>query len=118
LKGALSNYISKQKERLIKSKSRLLRLLNICLDVCDGMAYLESKHVVHRDLATRNCLVGEGEIVKVADFGLARFTDDYYIANPQSQFPVKWSAPEVIKYRSYSSRSDVWSFGKINFQCI
>ena len=106
------NYLLKHKDRIVNSKSRTLRLLNICIDVCDGMEYLESKHVVHRDLATRNCLVGEGEVIKVADFGLARFTDDYYIAHPQSQFPVKWSAPEVIKYRSYSSKSDVWSFSK------
>lgn len=42
------------------------------MDVCDGMEYLESKHIIHRDLATRNCLVGEGEVIKVADFGLAR----------------------------------------------
>ena len=55
--------MSKNKERIAKSKGRGLRLLNICIDVCDGMAYLESKHVVHRDLATRNCLVGENEIV-------------------------------------------------------
>jgi serine/threonine protein kinase len=66
--------LAKNKERIAKSKGRALRLLNICIDVCDGMAYLESKHVVHRDLATRNCLVGENEIVKVADFGLARWT--------------------------------------------
>jgi tyrosine-protein kinase Tec len=74
-KGALSNYLAKNKERIAKSKGRALRLLNICIDVCDGMAYLESKHVVHRDLATRNCLVGENEIVKVADFGLARWIE-------------------------------------------
>lgn len=46
-------------------------------------------------------------------FIIYRFTEDYYIAHPQSQFPVKWSAPEVIKYRSYSNKSDVWSFGKL-----
>lgn len=53
------------------------------------MEYLESNRIIHRDLACRNCLVGEGEVIKVADFGLARFTDDYYIAHPQSQFPGK-----------------------------
>ena len=70
--GSLYNYLQKHKERIVNSKSRFLRLMNICLDVCDGMEYLESKHIIHRDLATRNCLVGEGEVIKVADFGLAR----------------------------------------------
>lgn len=70
--GSLYNYLQKHKERIVNSKSRFLRLINICLDVCDGMEYLESKHIIHRDLATRNCLVGEGEVIKVADFGLAR----------------------------------------------
>ncbi len=64
----------------MNSKSRFLRLMNICLDVCDGMEYLESKNIVHRDLATRNCLVGDGEVIKVADFGLARYNNhiDYF----------------------------------------
>jgi serine/threonine protein kinase len=74
--GSLSSYLHKQKERIVKAKNRILRLLNICIDVCDGMAYLESKHIIHRDLATRNCLVGDGEAVKVADFGLARYIFD------------------------------------------
>ena len=71
--GSLHSYLHKNKERLLNSKSRFLRLMNICLDVCDGMEYLESRHIVHRDLATRNCLVGDGEVIKVADFGLARY---------------------------------------------
>jgi serine/threonine protein kinase len=114
--GSLHSYLQNQKDRIINSRTRFIRLINICLDVCDGMEYLESKHIIHRDLATRNCLVGEGEVIKVADFGLARFTEDAYIAHPQSQFPVKWSAPEVIKYRSYSNKSDVWSFGCLMYE--
>ena len=72
LQGSLFNYLQKHKERIGTSKSRFSRLIHICIDVCDGMEYLESKNVIHRDLATRNCLVGEGEVIKVADFGLAR----------------------------------------------
>ena len=49
------------------------------------MAYLESMNYVHRDLAARNVLVGEGNIVKVADFGLARMIEDTEYTARQGQ---------------------------------
>ena len=63
--------------------------------------------------AARNCLVGDRNVVKVADFGLARFVvDDEYTASEGTKFPIKWAAPEVITHAKFSSKSDVWSFGK------
>ena len=60
------------------------------------MAYLERHNYIHRDLAARNCLVGAENIVKVADFGLARYViDDQYTSNGGAKFPIKWSPPEV-----------------------
>ena len=63
--------------------------------------------------AARNCLVGERHVIKVADFGLARFViDDEYTASEGTKFPINWAAPEVITHAKFSSKSDVWSFGK------
>ena len=57
--------------------------------------------------------MGDRNIVKVADFGLARFVvDDEYTASEGTKFPIKWAAPEVITHAKFSSKSDVWSFGK------
>lgn len=57
--------------------------------------------------------MGERNIVKVGDFGLARFvTDDEYTASEGTKFPIKWAAPEVITHARFSSKSDVWSYGK------
>uniref|UniRef100_A0A8C1B546 Tyrosine-protein kinase n=2 Tax=Cyprinus carpio TaxID=7962 RepID=A0A8C1B546_CYPCA len=87
-------------------------LLGMCLDVSEGMAYLESSKFIHRDLAARNCLVSEDNVVKISDFGMTRFVlDDQYTSSVGSKFPVRWSSPEVIKFQKYSSKSDVWSFG-------
>ena len=69
--------------------------------------------------AARNCLVGERHVIKVADFGLARFViDDEYTASEGTKFPIKWAAPEVITHAKFSSKSDVWSFGKCTLRVV
>ena len=63
-------------------------------------------------LAARNCLVGTENVVKVADFGLARYVlDDQYTSSGGSKFPIKWAPPEVLNYTRFSSKSDVWAYG-------
>ena len=58
-----------------------------------------------RDLAARNCLVGENNSVKVADFGLARLIrDDTYTAHPGAKFPIKWTAPEGLAYNRFTTK--------------
>lgn len=89
----------------------------MCIHVAMGMAHLEEKQYIHRDLAARNCLVGNDSIVKVGDFGLARFVlDDEYTASEGTKYPVKWAAPEVINFNRFSTKSDTWSYGIIMWE--
>ncbi|XP_008203445.1 tyrosine-protein kinase Btk29A isoform X5 [Nasonia vitripennis] len=112
--GSLLNYLRRHETTL---GSNVGLLLDMCIQVCKGMAYLERHNYIHRDLAARNCLVGSENVVKVADFGLARYVlDDQYTSSGGTKFPIKWAPPEVLNYTRFSSKSDVWAYGVLMWE--
>ncbi|XP_017364055.1 fibroblast growth factor receptor 2 [Cebus imitator] len=83
-----------------------------------GLAYPGGPECIHRDLAARNVLVTENNVMKIADFGLARDINniDYYKKTTNGRLPVKWMAPEALFDRVYTHQSDVWSFGVLMWE--
>lgn len=88
-------------------------LVAMAIQIIHGMIYLHKKKVIHRDLATRNCVVDDWLHVKITDNALSRdlFPNDYHCLGDNENRPVKWLAIESLLKKEFSPSSDVWSFG-------
>jgi len=119
--GCIREWFKEQKMRGFNVNNNLnfyKQLLIFCHQIAEGMAYLHSKEVLHRDLALRNILLskeGQELCVKISDFGLSRrvSSDSQYYFSSGVTGPVMWYAPEVIdpEHPVYKKSSDIWSYG-------
>nr|XP_061795277.1 ephrin type-A receptor 4-A-like [Nerophis lumbriciformis] len=108
----------------------VIQLVGMLRGIASGMKYLSDMSYVHRDLAARNILVNSNLVCKVSDFGLSRVLEDDPEAaytsretlgtylSPGGKIPIRWTAPEAIAYRKFTTASDVWSYGIVMWEVI
>ncbi|KAJ4841623.1 Serine/threonine-protein kinase sty17 [Turnera subulata] len=111
-KGSIYNFLHKQ-----KGTFKLPALIKVAIDVSKGMNYLHQNNIIHRDLKTANLLMDENEVVKVADFGVARVQAQSGVMTAETG-TYRWMAPEVIEHKPYDHKADVFSFGIVMWELL
>ncbi|XP_043713574.1 serine/threonine-protein kinase STY46-like isoform X2 [Telopea speciosissima] len=110
--GSVYDFLHKQ-----KGVFKLPSLLKVAVDVSKGMNYLHQNNIIHRDLKAANLLMDENEVVKVADFGVARVQSQSGVMTAETG-TYRWMAPEVIEHNPYDHKADVFSFGIVLWELL
>uniref|UniRef100_A0A1B0GND1 Uncharacterized protein n=1 Tax=Phlebotomus papatasi TaxID=29031 RepID=A0A1B0GND1_PHLPP len=114
LNGNLKLYLQNSRENSNPPSTH--QLVEFGLQITRGLAHLHSMGILHRDVATRNCVIDGDMNVKICDSGLSRdlFPDDYHCLGDNENRPVRWLALETLQKKLFVISSDIWSLGEVD----
>jgi len=109
-KGDLQEFLNGRK---MKEK----HALHYFYQILQGLNYLHSNNIIHRDIKPQNILIDKNNVCKIADFGFARYKEEDKLLKTMCGSPL-YMAPEIIKKQHYTESADIWSVGVLFFQML
>jgi len=108
--GDLKGFLNKRALKEEKVKKFMIQIVS-------ALKYLNDNNIYHRDLKPPNILISENYILKISDFGLAKTCNNDDLLNTVCGSPL-YMAPEIMKYKPYNTKADLWSLGVIFYQML
>ena len=116
-KGDLNQFLQRYSEIVGSSSNDATQIststvVYMASQIASAMQYLTALNFIHRDIATRSCVVGVNFAVKIADLGVNvnLYQSHYYRVQGNTLLPIRWMATECFNGK-FSEKSDVWAFG-------
>lgn len=90
---------------------------NYFFQISKGLYFLYSNNLIHRDLKPHNILIDYNNVLKICDFGFVKENNENILFDTLCGSPI-YMAPEILKYKKYDSKVDLWSMGIILFEML
>ncbi|KAI7905188.1 kinase-like domain-containing protein [Cokeromyces recurvatus] len=109
--GSLTNIV------LLKNMSETM-IAAVCLEVLQGLDYLHSKGIIHRDIKSDNILISKRGEIKLSDFGYCARIDNENMKRTTLAGTSCWMAPEIVLRKKYGPNIDIWSLGITTIEMV
>jgi len=107
------------KQMIEKETLSVKKVLDIGIQICEGLAIAHEKGIVHRDIKSDNIMVTHDGLVKIMDFGLAKLKGVSRLTKSETTMgTVAYMSPEQAQGIEVDQRSDIFSFGVVLYEII
>jgi serine/threonine protein kinase/Tfp pilus assembly protein PilF len=107
------------KDLIARKKLSFGEVLEIALQISEGLTVAHGAGIIHRDVKPQNILIGKDGRVRICDFGLAKLKRDVTLTQAGSTLgTVAYMSPEQAQGKEADHRSDIFSFGVVLYEMI
>ncbi len=99
-----------------KTNLPLRKATNLAIQLCEALSFAHEHGIIHRDIKPGNIMVNDADHVKVADFGLARPTNEAEEENPMGT--PDYAAPEICGGNVVDHRVDIFAVGVVLYEML
>lgn len=111
----------KHLKELLKKRGKLMlpEVIDIMLQITDGMSVAHDAYIIHRDIKPQNIMIQENGVVKITDFGIAMAMNATQLTQTNSVMgSVHYLPPEQANGKGSTLQSDIYSMGILMYELL